>query len=86
MGVGVVHRGGEDLPPLERRFDLMAQANRNRKGRPKKKTNKSATFRLPQELLDQLAAEADEQERSQTTLVRRALEAYLAKQAAEDRE
>lgn len=64
----------------------MAQANRNRKGQPKKKTNKSATFRLPQELLDQLAAEADEQERSQTTLVRRALEAYLAKQKAEDRE
>ncbi len=64
----------------------MAQANQNRKGRPKKKTNKSATFRLPQELLDQLAAEADEQERSQTTLVRRALEAYLANQAEEDRE
>ncbi len=64
----------------------MAQANQKQKGRPKKKTNKSATFRLPQELLDQLAAEADEQERSQTTLVRRALEAYLAKQEAEDRE
>ena len=65
----------------------MARANQNRKGRPKKKTtSKSATFRLPQELLDQLAAEADEQERSQTTLVRRALEAYLANQAEEDRE
>ncbi len=65
----------------------MAQGNQNRRGRPKKKkTNKSATFRLPQELLDQLAAEADSQERSQTTLVRRALEAYLAKQEAEDRE
>lgn len=65
----------------------MAQENEKRRGRPKKKkTNKSATFRLPQELLDQLAAEADAQERSQTTLVRRALEAYLKKQAAAEKE
>ncbi len=42
-----------------------------------KKTQKSATFRLPKELLEKLAQIADLQERSQTTLVRRALEAYL---------
>ena len=39
----------------------MAQANR--KGRRKKMTNKWATFGLPQELLDQLAPGAEEQER-----------------------
>ncbi len=65
----------------------MVQENDKKRGRPKKKkTNKSATFRLPPELLDQLAAEADAQERSQTTLVRRALEAYLKKQEAEQQE
>lgn len=64
----------------------MAEEKESGRGRPKKKKSKSATFRLPQELLDQLAAEADAQERSQTTLVRRALEAYLAQQSDEDRE
>ena len=44
------------------------------------KNHKSATFRLPKELLEKLAAAADMQERSQTTLVRRALEMYLEKQ------
>ena len=42
--------------------------------------NKSASFRLPKNLLDKLADAASDQERSQTTLVRRALEAYLQKE------
>ena len=47
------------------------------RGRPKGPDNKSASFRLPTELLELLAKEASTQDRTQTTLVRRALEAYL---------
>jgi len=50
---------------------------KKRPGRPKGSPTKSASFRLPEGLLEKLAATADAQERSQTTLVRRALEAYL---------
>lgn len=50
------------------------------KKKTSEKKQKSATFRLPQELLEQLAAVANEQERSQTTLVRRALESYLERE------
>ena len=61
----------------------MAQPGKKSKkkpGRPKGAPTKSASFRLPEELLDKLAELADTQERSQTTLVKRALEAYLAEQ------
>ena len=51
---------------------------KKKRGRPKGSPSKSATFRLPEELLEQLAEAADAQDRSQTTLVRRALEAFLA--------
>ncbi len=63
----------------------MAAKKAKKRGRPKKKTSKSATFRLPEELLEALANEAGSQERSQTTLVRRALEAYLASQEESDK-
>ena len=56
-----------------------------KRGRPKGSPTKSASFRLPEALLAKLADSAKTQDRSQTTLVRRALEAYLAeKEAAEN--
>ena len=71
--------------PLSYRLTVMAAKKAKKRGRPKKKTSKSATFRLPEELLEALANEAGSQERSQTTLVRRALEAYLASQEESDK-
>ena len=53
------------------------------RGRPKGSPARSATFRLPQELLEKLAGAAEAQDRSQTVLVRRALEAYLAEKDEE---
>jgi predicted DNA-binding protein len=56
----------------------MARARETKgRGRPKGSPSKSATFRLPQELLAKLAEAASSQDRSQTILVRRAIEAYL---------
>jgi predicted HicB family RNase H-like nuclease len=52
-------------------------AAKPRRGRPKGAANRSATFRLPVELLEELARQAHDQERSLTTLVKRALESYL---------
>jgi predicted DNA-binding protein len=52
-------------------------------GRPKGAPAKSASFRLPEELLAKLAEISRKQDRSQTTLVKRALEAYLAEHAGE---
>ena len=61
-----------------------AQTKKKRPGRPRKgPPQKSASWRLPEGLLEKLAAVADAQDRSQTTLVRRALEAYLAEQEKE---
>jgi predicted DNA-binding protein len=50
---------------------------KKKRGRPKGAETKSASFRLPEDLLEKLAEAADSQDRSQTTLVRRAIEAYL---------
>jgi len=51
-------------------------------GRPKGAPSKSASFRLPEGLLEKLASMAKKQERSQTTLLRRALEEYLKEHRA----
>jgi predicted DNA-binding protein len=53
-------------------------------GRPKGAPAKSASFRLPEELLAKLAEVSRKQDRSQTTLVKRALEAYLAEHGREE--
>jgi predicted DNA-binding protein len=58
--------------------------SKKKPGRPKGAPTKSASFRLPEELLEKLADLAENQERSQTTLVKRALEAYLADQEESD--
>jgi predicted DNA-binding protein len=60
----------------------MGPSNKNKKkrGRPKGIETKSASFRLPEDLLEKLAEAAESQDRSQTTVVRRAIEAYLEKQ------
>lgn len=58
------------------------EKNAPKRGRPKGVSAKSASFRLPEDLLEKLAEAAETQDRSQTVLVRRALEAYLEK--AED--
>ena len=63
--------------------DKSPDRGKAQRGRPKGSPHKSASFRLPQELLDQLAEAADAQDRSQTTLVRRALESFLAQQKKE---
>ena len=55
-------------------------AKKKKRGRPKGKATKSATYRLPEELLEKLAEEAERQERSQTTLVRNALKKFLEAQ------
>ena len=49
-------------------------------GRPKGSPTKSASFRLPEDLLAKLQLAADVQDRSQTTIVRRALERFLKEQ------
>ena len=50
---------------------------KRKRGRPRGVESRSATFRLPEELLDMLSDQADDEGRTQTMLVRRALEAYL---------
>lgn len=49
-------------------------------GRPKGSPTKSASFRLPEDLLEKLQETAEGQDRSQTTIVRRALERFLSEQ------
>jgi hypothetical protein len=48
-------------------------------GRKKGPATRSTTWRLPVELADELAKIAEEEERAQTTVVIRALRAYLEK-------
>jgi len=62
----------------------MARAQQTGRGRPKGSPSKSATFRLPKELLEKLAEAAASQDRSQTILVRRAIEAYLKEKGGEE--
>jgi hypothetical protein len=70
------HRGPLSSPEEVR---SMARARETKgRGRPKGSPTKSATFRLPEDLLGKLAEAASSQDRSQTILVRRAIEAYLA--------
>ncbi len=54
------------------------------RGRPKGTPSRSATFRLPTELLQKLAEAAASQDRSQTIIIRRAIEAYLAANKEKD--
>ncbi len=61
-----------------------SRGGKEKRGRPKGTPTKSATFRLPEELLRQLAEAANSQDRSQTILVRRAIEAYLEKRKEEE--
>lgn len=62
----------------------MAPAKRKKKpGRPPGKGDTtSTTFRLPKDLLEKLHKAAEAQDRTQTAIVRRALEAFLAAQEA----
>ena len=63
---------------------MAKKKTKKKPGRPKKgPAKKSATFRLPEELLIKLAAAAEEQERAQATLVRRAIEFYLKAQSGQ---
>ncbi len=53
---------------------------KKKRGRPKGKASKSATFRLPEGVLEQLLEQSELEERSQTIIVKRALEAYFKAQ------
>ncbi len=57
-----------------------SERRKKKRGRPKGVETKSASFRLPEELLEKLAEAAESQDRSQTTVVRRAIEAYLERE------
>ena len=64
-----------------------AEAEKRPRGRPRTKGGTtSTTIRLPKWLRDKLAEVADEEDRTQTALIRRALEAYLAGKGAEETE
>ncbi len=65
---------------------IMAETKgrKRRPGRPKGTPTKSASFRLPANLLEELSRAARAQDRSQTTLMRRALEAYLKDHADDE--
>ena len=55
---------------------------KRRRGRPKKEGDTtSTTIRLPDWLREELAKQAEDEDRTQTAIIRRALEAYLAERA-----
>ena len=56
---------------------------KRKRGRPKGVDSRSATFRLPEELLELLAEQAGDEGRTQTMLVKRALEAYLEERSGQ---
>ena len=83
-GVTEYTRADDPVPDTED-WKPMATKKKKKRGRPRSaKKSRSATFRLPEELLEKLAEQADTEERSQTTLVRRALEAFLAEDAEQE--